>query len=342
MFKETLGQAAADGRPFVQCLLEQGVLPGIKVDEVRGRTPARQAPSSARGPRTPTRQPANPSPQGLVPIEGHEGETSTRGLEALEASCRQYAEAGAKFAKWRAALRIGDGQPSELAVQTNAEQLAQYAATCQVRGRGLRRRARRRRGLRCGSAPGAGPAPQLHSAPGGCPQRRPSAGTAALHRPPPQSVGLVPIVEPEVLIDGGHSLQQFADVSERVISACVAQLWRRGVLLEGCLLKPQMMIQGAERPGPKPGSDEVAAATLRVMRRWAARAQGRGRQRPGPQVAVRGAARAEGPALARVQGSLALPRRWRARAPPCARARTHTRLARAAGLCPPPSRASCS
>jgi hypothetical protein len=172
MFKETLYQSAADGTPFVQCLAKQGVLPGIKVDEVRCCCcwAGVQAQHLAL---VPTPSPAPLVLQGLLPIEGHEGETSTRGLEALEVSCREYVKAGAKFAKWRAALRLGDGQPSELAVQTNAEQLAQYAQVCQVgclgRGQGggrggagytgegsglpVRRPCRRRDGPRCAGLP---------------------------------------------------------------------------------------------------------------------------------------------------------------------------------------------
>jgi fructose-bisphosphate aldolase class 1 len=57
------------------------------------------------------------------------------------------------------------------------------------------------------------------------------------------TAGLVPIVEPEVLIDGTHSAAEFGQVCERVIGATVAQLWRQGVQLEGCLLKPQMIIE---------------------------------------------------------------------------------------------------
>jgi len=69
-----------------------------------------------------------------VPLEGgEEGETSTRGLETLAAACRQYVQQGARFAKWRAALKVKEGScPSELAVRVNAEQLAEYAAVCQV------------------------------------------------------------------------------------------------------------------------------------------------------------------------------------------------------------------
>jgi hypothetical protein len=120
MFKEALGQSASDGRSFVEFLTGQGVLPGIKVDE------------------------------GLVPLEGCPGETSTRGLDTLAEACRGYAAAGARFAKWRAALKVGDGCPSERCIEVNAQQLADYAAICQVRpvprmpGRGQRRRGAQR------------------------------------------------------------------------------------------------------------------------------------------------------------------------------------------------------
>ena len=70
--------------------------------------------------------------QGLAPLEGCEGETSTRGLETLEAECRAYRKQGARFCKWRAALRIGDNTPSQKAIDVNARQLAEYAAIAQV------------------------------------------------------------------------------------------------------------------------------------------------------------------------------------------------------------------
>lgn len=142
--------------------------------------------------------------QGLVPFEGHDlatGETSTRGLDSLAAAAAEYVKAGARFAKWRAALRVDSakGFPSQAAIELNAQQLGQYAAIC-------------------------------------------------------QKAGLVPIVEPEVLIDGGHSAAEFGVVSERVISETVVQLWRQGVQLEGCLLKPQMVIKvGARAQAPGGG-----------------------------------------------------------------------------------------
>jgi len=144
--------------------------------------------------------------QGLEPFEGHDpstGETSTRGLETLAAFAAESAKAGARFAKWRAVLRVDEakGFPSERAVQLNAQQLADYAAVC-------------------------------------------------------QAAGLVPIVEPEILIQGPHSAQVFGGVTERVIGATVAQLWQKNVQLEGCLLKPQMVI---------PVSTAAAAAAAAVF-----------------------------------------------------------------------------
>lgn len=84
-----------------------------------------------------------------------------------------------------------------------------------------------------------------------------------------QGNDLVPIVEPELLIDGDHSIQTFADTSARVIAGCVAALWRQpGLSLDAVLLKPQMCIPGADFQGEKPSPGTVAEHTLRVMRRW--------------------------------------------------------------------------
>ena len=68
-----------------------------------------------------------------MPLEGREGESSTRGLDRLQGDCKAYRQQGARFCKWRAALRIGNGTPSQKAVDINAQQLAQYAAIAQVR-----------------------------------------------------------------------------------------------------------------------------------------------------------------------------------------------------------------
>lgn len=78
----------------------------------------------------------------------------------------------------------------------------------------------------------------------------------------------MPVVEPEILIDGTHTIVQSREVTERVLAACVTQLWRQGVSLEGCLIKPQMVVPGADAKGPKPTPAEVAMHTLSAMQRW--------------------------------------------------------------------------
>lgn len=96
LFKETLFQKASDGRSFVACLKDQGVFPGVKVDE------------------------------GLQPLEGGlEGETWTKGLDGLRKAATEFVEAGAVFAKWRATIKIQDKGPSDLSILRNADDLAQ-------------------------------------------------------------------------------------------------------------------------------------------------------------------------------------------------------------------------
>ena len=164
LFEETLYQSAADGTPFVDILKAGGVVPGIKVDK------------------------------GTVDIAGTDGETTTQGLDSLGARCAKYYEAGARFAKWRAVLKIGaGGMPSELSVKQNAEGLARYALICQENG-------------------------------------------------------LVPIVEPEILTDGAHDIKACAAATERVLAAVYKSLNDHKVLLEGTLLKPNMVTPGSDSP----------------------------------------------------------------------------------------------
>ena len=84
-----------------------------------------------------------------------------------------------------------------------------------------------------------------------------------------QACHLVPIVEPEVCIDGDHSMERFAVVSEQVISRCVHHLRQRNVCLEACILKLQMIIPGAEYTGPKPTPQQIAQQTYDTMQRSA-------------------------------------------------------------------------
>lgn len=140
---------------------ENGVIPGIKVDK------------------------------GVVELAGTNGETTTQGLDSLGARCQEYYKAGARFAKWRAVLKIGVIEPSELSIHENAKGLARYAIICQENG-------------------------------------------------------LVPIVEPEVLTDGSHDIKKCAAVTETVLAAVYKALNDHHVLLEGSLLKPNMVTPGSD------------------------------------------------------------------------------------------------
>ncbi|XP_024387975.1 fructose-bisphosphate aldolase, cytoplasmic isozyme 1 isoform X2 [Physcomitrium patens] len=163
MLEETLYQKTVAGKPFVKLLKEGGVMTGIKVDT------------------------------GTIPLAGTNDETMTQGHDGLGARCKKYYDAGARFAKWRAVLKIGHTEPSELSVQQNAQGLARYAILCQENG-------------------------------------------------------LVPIVEPEVISDGTHDIRKCAEVTERVLSACYKALNDQHVLLEGTLLKPNMVTSGSDAP----------------------------------------------------------------------------------------------
>ncbi|KZV14909.1 fructose-bisphosphate aldolase, cytoplasmic isozyme-like [Dorcoceras hygrometricum] len=180
LFEETLFQKTAAGKPFVDVLKEGGVLPGIKVDK------------------------------GTVELAGTDGETTTQGLDGLAQRCQQYYAAGARFAKWRAVLKIGPNEPSQLAINENANGLARYAIICQENG-------------------------------------------------------LVPIVEPEILVDGSHDIKKCADVTERVLAACYKALNDHHVLLEGTLLKPNMVTPGSD--SAKVAPEVVAEHTVRALQR---------------------------------------------------------------------------
>ena len=180
LFEETLFQSATDGRPFVEILNAAGILPGIKVDK------------------------------GVVALPGTDDETTTQGIDDLGARAAKYYAAGARFAKWRAVLKISESAPSPLAIRENAHGLARYAQICQQNG-------------------------------------------------------LVPIVEPEILTDGAHSIDRCAAATEAVLAAVYRALSDHHVLLEGTLLKPNMVTPGAEAEPASPG--DVALATVRALSR---------------------------------------------------------------------------
>jgi fructose-bisphosphate aldolase class I len=180
---ETIRQRTRGGTAFLTVLAQAGITAGIKVD------------------------------LGATPLAGHPGETVTEGLDGLRQRLGEYARMGARFAKWRAVLTIGDGTPSRACVTANAHALARYAALC-------------------------------------------------------QEAGLVPVVEPEVLTAGEHTLARCEQVTEDVLHEVFAQLDTQGVVLEAILLKPSMVLPGSDNPTQDP-VDAAAAATLRCLRRAA-------------------------------------------------------------------------
>jgi len=181
LYDETIRQSDSDGSPFPQALLARGILPGIKVDT------------------------------GAKPLAGAPDETVTEGLDGLRERLEEYRDLGARFAKWRAVISIGDRRPTTGCVAANAHALARYAAIC-------------------------------------------------------QEAGIAPIVEPEVLMDGDHSLERCAEVTERVLRAVFAALAEQGVAPEGMVLKPNMVMAGADHP-EQATVGEVASATLRCLGR---------------------------------------------------------------------------
>lgn len=181
MYDETLRQKSADGTPFPALLTRLDIVPGIKVDA------------------------------GAKPLAGFAGETITEGLDGLRERLAEYFDLGARFAKWRAVIDIGEGIPTSYCIRANAHALARYAALS-------------------------------------------------------QEAGVVPIVEPEVLMDGEHTIERSLEGTSRTLQAVFAELLAQRVRLEATLLKPNMVLPGyacAEQAS----HEEVAAATIRVLRR---------------------------------------------------------------------------
>lgn len=181
LYEETLNQKTSKGITFPELLKKDGVLPGIKVDK------------------------------GLVHLANSLDENVTQGLDGLQERLVEYKSKGACFTKWRAVYAISDKTPSALAIKTNADVLARYAAICQEQS-------------------------------------------------------MVPIVEPEVLIDGTHTLAKCEEVSEPVFHEVFNALYRHNVKLEYIVLKPSMVISG-KSCSQKASVDEVAKATIRILRR---------------------------------------------------------------------------
>jgi fructose-bisphosphate aldolase class I len=180
LYDETIRQKSSGGTPLAEVLMSQGIVPGIKVDT------------------------------GAESLAGSPGERVTEGLDGLRDRLAEYHGMGARFAKWRAVIRITDALPSAACVSANAHALARYAALCQ----------------------------EQH---------------------------LVPIVEPEVLMDGAHALERCEEVTGMVLHVVFHALFEQGVSLESILLKPSMVIAGKDCSRPA-SVQEVAIATLRCLR----------------------------------------------------------------------------
>jgi fructose-bisphosphate aldolase class I len=160
LYDETIRQKKDDGTPFATALGALGIIPGIKVD------------------------------LGAKEMAAFPGEKVTEGLDGLRERLTEYAQMGARFAKWRAVVAIGNGIPSRGCIEANAHALARYAALC-------------------------------------------------------QEAGLVPVVEPEVLMEGDHTLHVCCEVTERVLRTVFLELYSQHVRLEGMILKPNMVLPGS-------------------------------------------------------------------------------------------------
>jgi len=179
LFDETIRQSTDDGVSFTKVLESAGVIPGIKVDT------------------------------GAKPLAGFPGETVSEGLDGLRERLAEYADLGARFAKWRATILIGEGTPTPQAIDANAHAMSRYAALC-------------------------------------------------------QEAGLVPIVEPEVLMDGGHSIDACEEVTGRTLAATFAELDDYRVDLPGTLLKVNMVVPGKKSP-VQANDEQIADATVRCL-----------------------------------------------------------------------------
>ncbi len=180
LYDETIRQSTKAGVPFTKVMLDNGILPGIKVDK---------------------------GPQALA---GFPGELITEGLDGLRERLAEYAKLGAKFAKWRAVITIGEDAPSGTCIEANCHALARYAALC-------------------------------------------------------QEAGIVPMVEPEILMDGDHDIEVCYDVTEATLRSLFGSLYEQNVMLEGTILKASMVISG-KSCSDQASIEDVAEATVRCLK----------------------------------------------------------------------------
>ncbi|MEO6226301.1 MAG: class I fructose-bisphosphate aldolase [Thermomonas sp.] len=180
LFDETIRQSTKSGVPFAKYLMDNGIIPGIKVDK------------------------------GTHPLAGFAGEVITEGLDGLRERLAEYYKLGARFAKWRAVITIGEEIPSGTCIEANSHALARYAALCQEQG-------------------------------------------------------LVPMVEPEVLMEGDHDIETAYEVTEVVLRSLFDALYSQNVMLEGTILKASMVVPG-KGCEEQASIEEVAEATLMCLK----------------------------------------------------------------------------
>ena len=142
LYDETIRQQTKDGVAIIDVLIKNGIIPGIKVDT------------------------------GAKPMAGFAGEKITEGLDGLRERLAEYKKMGARFAKWRGVITIGEGIPTTACIEANIHALARYAALC-------------------------------------------------------QEADIVPIIEPEVLMEGDHTLQKCFDITVHTLNILFNQLYRR-------------------------------------------------------------------------------------------------------------------
>ena len=181
LFDETIKQKTTLGPTIPELILKNKAIPGIKVDK------------------------------GAKPLAGSSDETVTEGLDGLRQRLKEYYELGARFTKWRAVYKIGNGLPSSQSIKSNAHSLARYAALV-------------------------------------------------------QEAKMVPIIEPEVLMDGSHDIDKCYQVTTNVLNECYNELAIHKVDLKGTVLKPNMIIPGSEST-KKSGAEEIAKKTLDCLKK---------------------------------------------------------------------------
>ena len=180
LFDETIRQNAQDGTPLIELIMNQGALPGIKVDK------------------------------GLAPLDSSPEETLTQGLDGLDERCKEYFTLGAKFTKWRAVIKISDDIPTDACIQANMEALARYAKIV-------------------------------------------------------QDNNMVPMVEPEVLMDGNHSIERCYEVTSKSLNTLFKCLKDQGVNIAGTILKPNMVTSGSTAEA-QASIQEVAEMTVQCLK----------------------------------------------------------------------------